>query len=242
MIANDWPMTSHRRLGMIVEPYDDHSAEMVRLVRGVARALGVLLEMYEFEGHAPVLLDERHFKISDTTSRMTSFEFRRHPHIPHETTLRTLVSFLVFRFNMEDSDLILAFTLLEHIMREKRGLLHTYSVRPLLLVCCMIALKVSNDFQVTTRRCLRAVKDVFTTMSVQYASFVEYFLIDLIDWQLPRGTIYTTYSWALWQMGAAPPRLPGGIWQLDAVADSPPPRVFHAHEPTVPEEEEDDKL
>ena len=243
MEADEWPMTSRRRLEMIVEPYEDHDAEMTRLVRGVARALVVLLEMYEFEGHAPVLLDERHFQLSDTNSRMTSFEFRRHPHIPHEQTLRTLVSLLVFRLDMQESDVILAFTLLEHILRLKGGLLHTYSVRPLFLVCCMIALKVSNDAKVTTRRCLRAVDDVFTTTSVQYVSAVEYFVIDLIDWRLPRGTIYTTYSWSLWQMGAAPPRLPGGIWQLDAVADSPPPRVFHAHEtlPTEEEEEEEDE-
>jgi len=116
-------MTSRRRLDMIVEPRDNHDAESTRLIRGVARALGVLLELYEFEGHAPVLLDERHFQLSDTKSRMTSFEFRRHPHIPHEQTLRTLVSLLVFRLDMEESDVILAFTLLEHILRLKGGLL-----------------------------------------------------------------------------------------------------------------------
>ena len=90
----------------------------------------------------------RRFPLCDLGASIPSFEWvELHDDldIPALATIEQLVRLVVTRLHMEVEELVVAVVCLEAFIRAEPALLKRFSLRPLFLSSCILALKVSRD-------------------------------------------------------------------------------------------------
>merc|ERR1712159_523140 len=96
---------------------------------------------------------------------------------------RQIVMVLVARFRMSVAEIGIAYTLVERMVLLNPSLLRCYSVRPIFLGCCVLAVKVSREGAPTNL--LGRVQDVFNLLDVTLLSRIEHQLLEVLDWRMP---------------------------------------------------------
>ena len=190
------------------------SAEECHASLGVAFALSVLLRDFVEPEPVPVpvpmTLNERRTPLCREDSPLVSFIYTEpHDDLPTPSISVTceFVQVLVSRLGMQTAEVVFAYVLVETLVRRAPQAIKTFSVRPVFLTACMVAIKVARDDIVTTRHVFANIEDVFTGLTLRGLIQKEFELMRLLDFRLPNGSIYQRYADAIF---AAANMLAGG--------------------------------
>ena len=110
--------------------------------------------------------------------------------------VREVVEALTHCLRLSNEVLVTAVVVFEKFIRVDPSIVRVYTMRPMLIGACLIALKHNDDF-VDTRRCWRRLRRVFDDLEFDHLLGIEKKLLKLIDYRLPMGIIYQTYAEAL---------------------------------------------
>ena len=110
--------------------------------------------------------------------------------------VREVVEALTHCLRLSSEVLVMAVVVFEKVIRVDPSIVRVYTMRPMLIGACLIALKHADDF-VDTRRCWRRLRQVFDTLEFDHLLAIEEKLLKIIDYRLPMGIIYQTYAEAL---------------------------------------------
>ena len=162
---------------------------------GVAFALRVLLEHFSKPGHIPEVFDERLYPLCGPNAPLGMISFvwsEPHPSIgiPRRCAAFDFVLLVVSRLKMTLKELVLAYAMVEQLVTNQPPAVQTHSLRPIFLIACVIATKVTSDASLSLRSCFRKVRNVFTTTSVPLFVVMERQLLILLHWHVPTGPIH----------------------------------------------------
>ena len=85
-----------------------------------------------------------------------------------------LVLSLAAALDLRTEDLVTAFMLWEQAIRRNPAIVRTYTMRPVLLGCCTVALKVLNDKIVTLTMIRDAVEPLFPALTDPHLKWIEF--------------------------------------------------------------------
>lgn len=171
--------------------------ELVVAVLGVSLALSVLLEDYTEPGWLPATVDEQHVPLNSLFAQLPSFCFTEHYRgVVPICLMRQFVSLLVQRLRMHVGELVMAYALVESVLRNFPTTMRVNSVRPLLLGACFIACKTARDEDLELCQCYESLCDVLD-VDLALLSRIEHQMLELLHWRVPMGPIYQTYANAI---------------------------------------------
>jgi len=178
--------------------------DVAHVALGVACGLRALMRGYLDEGERPKVINERQFPLFGLNAPVASFNWtglEPDLDIPSIHAVRELVLILTTHLGMTSKDLVVAFVCFEECLRRNSAVLRTYTCRPMFIACCVIALKVTNDHETTLKAIHKALKHVFTAMTLLQLKYLEMKVLETMGWHVPMRAVYQTYANAL--IGAA---------------------------------------
>lgn len=180
-------------------------APLRELCAGVAAAVYTLLTHCARPGRTSCIWSERFFPLCSSESRLVSLPWipiKCAKLVPRRVVIEEYLCTLAARLGTVESDLIVAYVLLENLVRLQPSELRVQTTRPLLLVCVIVAMKIGADAIVTTKAAFECVEDVLDATAADHLGRMEWRLMELLDWRLsPDPEVYETYRLAL--LGAA---------------------------------------
>jgi len=164
---------------------------------GIGLAMRALLNHYRELGTRPMVLNERTVPLHDASTAAASFVWTDEIDglgVPHLHACVDLVLSLAAALELRTEDLVTAFMLWEQAIRRNPAIVRTYTMRPVLLGCCTVALKVLNDKIVTLTMIRDAVEPLFPALTDPHLKWIEFKLLETMNWTIPMGPICQTYA------------------------------------------------
>ena len=171
--------------------------------RGVVYAVCELLESSPPPPNwIPQLIDERQWPLCDAHSPLMSFPWVTPFVRPSAREVREYVCLLATRLQMTAGELAMSLALLELLALNHTGIVQPYTLRPLLYATSVVALKLTCDYEIPTRDCYDALKDLFTNTCPRTVARIETQLLVLVDWCVPLDSdVYDVYAADLYNAG-----------------------------------------
>ena len=168
--------------------------------------------------HVPVIWDERDMPLCAIGAPVVSFPWDgsiRDVPLPTLTDVSTVVCMIVDRLCMHASDVVVALVLLQSVCEKHGPVTNRFSLRPILLAACIVALKLTHDSDVSTSGCVEALSEDFTALGTLHAARIEHQLLECLNWEGPSDTDpYRELALALLEWGTpanAPALLPEDV-------------------------------
>ena len=95
--------------------------------------------------------------------------------------------------------LVVAIVCIEEVLRKEPSYLRVYTLRPMLIVACLLAVKLTDDFE-STRRCWKKLREAFDDLDFEWLLVAEQRMALAIDHCFPIGAIYQRYADGLYQL------------------------------------------
>ena len=121
------------------------------------------------------------------------------PHAPHAEQVLEVVQAITHCLDLSSEVLVVAIVCVEEVLRKEPSYLRVYTLRPTLIVACLIAVKLTDDF-VSTRRCWEKLRKAFDDLHFERLLLAEQRMALAIDHRLPIGTIYQRYADGLYEL------------------------------------------
>ena len=176
-------------------------APLRKLCAGAAVAVYTLLTHCARPGKTTCIWSERFFPLCSSESPLVSFPWlpiKCAKLVPRTVLIKEYLCTLAQRLGMVESDLIVAYMLLEKLVRLRPSELRVQTTRPLLLVCAIVAMKIGSDATITTGAALECVEDVLDATTADNLGHMEWRLMELLDWRTSLDPkLYETYQLAL---------------------------------------------
>ena len=86
---------------------------------------------------------------------------------PPMGVMKTFVMALAFRLRLSTAELVMAYAFVERALVENPSLMRTYSVRPMFLGGCVLATKLTRDYDFRIREIYERIDDVLNTMHIR---------------------------------------------------------------------------
>lgn len=177
------------------------------LYRGAGTVLGRLV--HETAPRArftrvPALLDEAMCPLCDTTAPLRRFlwDGSAPMQLPRVSDVAEVALLVFLQMRMDAHEVVLAVVLLQSLVDRHGAVLQARSARPSFLAACVLALKMTTDYDVTTCECYDAVADHFTALSPLLLARAEEQLLQLLDWRFPNDPeLYENCARALSRAG-----------------------------------------
>ena len=81
--------------------------------------------------------------------------------------MKTFVMALAFRLRLSTAELVMAYAFVERALRVNPSLMRIYSVRPMFLGGCVLATKLTRDYDFRMRNIYERIDDVLNTMDIR---------------------------------------------------------------------------
>lgn len=181
---------------------DDPSAV---LWRGVADGLWQLLEGASSKTpRPPILLDEHRIPLCADDSPLVSVPWTV-LEAPRKNDSRRFVFAVLDGLQMTPRCAVTAMVLLETIIRVRPKVFCPRSARPLLVACCVLALKLTWDAEVLTNAVFEPLEDLLTGIGPVECARMEEQVLHLLDWRVPNDPkVYELYARELVCTGLRP--------------------------------------
>ena len=122
--------------------------------------------------------------------------------------------------NLSSEVLVVAIVCIEKVLRKHPTYLRVYTLRPMLIAACLIALKFTDDY-VDTRKCWKKLRAAFDDLDFDWLLVAEEQMVMAIDHHLPMGITYQNYADAMYRVAnersgeerTAPRMLDNEVWQ-----------------------------
>ena len=110
---------------------------------------------------------------------------------------------------LEAHEVVIVMTLLESLVFGHGAIVQPFSVRPVLIAACILALKLTRDADVSTAWCIRRIDARFTELTPLLGARIERQLLESLNWRVPNDpAVYERHTHALLAEGAPPDALP----------------------------------
>lgn len=162
---------------------------------GVAFAMRVLMERFSEPGPVPPIFDERVYPLCGAPAPygiVSCVWTERHAGlpVPHQSAVHDLVLLVVSRLQLTLKELVLAYAIVEQLVNNHPVCAQAQSMRPIFLIACVIATKVTNDLAYRVGTAYKRVHDVFTATSLPLMKVMEEQLLFMLNFDLPIGDIH----------------------------------------------------
>ena len=161
---------------------------------GVAYAMHVLLEHFGEPGRVPENFDERRHPLCGPNAPLGIVSFVWTDHmpflpLPRFHTVHDFVLLVVSRLQLTLKEVVLAYGILEQLVNDQPVYAQAHCLRPIFLIACVIANKVTNDVPYYIGSCYDDLRDVFTATSIPLMKRMERQLLFLLGFDMPVGAI-----------------------------------------------------
>ena len=158
---------------------------------GVAYAMHVLLEHLAEPGRVPDVFDERRHPLCGPNAPLgiVSFVWTDLP-VPRLHIIHDFVLLVVSRLQLTLKEVVLAYGILEQLVKDQPVYAQAHCLRPIFLIACVIATKVTNDVPYFIGRCYDDLRDVLTATSIRLMKRMERQLLFILGFKLPVGNIH----------------------------------------------------
>ena len=163
---------------------------------GVAYAMRVLMQQFAQPGHVPEVFDERQgfYPLCGPNAPhgIISFVWTEHHTrmMPRLHIVHDFVLLVVSRLQLTLKELVLGYGIVEKLIVSRPTCAQAHCLRPIFLIACEIAAKVTNDVPHTIGHCYDSLSDVFTATSVSTMKVMERKLLFMLQFRLPTGAIH----------------------------------------------------
>ena len=143
------------------------------------------------QGWLPTLFNERLTPLSGIGAPIPGFCFTEPHHdleAPPEGVITTFVLAIVSRLGLQVEELIMAYAFVERALMENPTLMRSYSVRPMFVGGCVLAMKLARDDELKLRELHERLDDVLNVLSI-YALVRAY-----APWPLPTAPAHAPAS------------------------------------------------
>ena len=183
----------------------DSDDPIATLWRGVADALWQLLESVSSETPTlPALLDEHRVPLCACDSPFVSVPWTV-AEAPRQHDARRFAVAVLDGLEMTPRCAVTAVVLLETLIRTRPGVFCPRSARPLVVACCVLALKFTLDAEVLTNAVFEPLEDLLTGIGPRECAAMEEQVLRLLDWRLPNDPrVYELYARELVRVGLRP--------------------------------------
>ena len=183
----------------------DSDDPIAALWRGVADAVWQLLETVASETpRPPPLLDEHRLPLCADDSVLVSVPWTA-SEAPRKSDSRRFVIAVLDGLQMTPRCAVTTIVLLEALIRKRRDVFCPRSARPLVLACCVLALKLTWDAEVLTNAVFEPLEDLLTGIGPVECARMEEQVLNLLDWRVPNDPrIYELYARELAYAGLRP--------------------------------------
>jgi len=175
--------------GAIPVPDVAMPADMTFTCLGVAFAMRVLLEHFAEPGRVPEVFDERRHPLCGPNAPPGIVSFVWTDHMPRLHTVHDFVLLVVSRLKLTLKEVVLAYGILEQLVNDQPVYAQAHCLRPIFLIACVIANKVTNDVPYYIGSCYDDLRDVFTATSIPLMKRMERQLLFLLGFDMPVGAI-----------------------------------------------------
>ena len=172
----------------------------LKIIRGIASALVILIDASDSDHHS--LFDE--FSLSlplcDPDLHIISFslqhgrgskQFRRY-------SIETFLKHLAVTMQFDMRELVLAFIILESIVRKDSKLLTNQTVRLLFITTASFAMKLSYDCEITTVDVFNLLQDLVIGIDCNMLQKMERHVLSILNYSLPVASQYMHESCILY--------------------------------------------
>ena len=175
------------------------------LWRGVAEALWQLLETVSSKTpKPPPVLDEHRLPLCADDSPLVSVQWTA-AEAPRKSDSRRFVFAMLDGLQMSPRCAVTAIVLLEMLIRTRRDVFCPRSARPLVVACCVLALKLTWDAEVLTNAVFEPLEDLLTGIGPVECARMEKQVLNLLDWRVPNDPkLYELYARELVYIGLRP--------------------------------------
>jgi hypothetical protein len=128
---------------------------------------------------------------------------------PAFTAVAEMARAILEGLRLDAHEVVIAVALLESLVVRHGNVVQPYSVRPVLLAVCILALKLTRDADVSTACCVRRVEARFTALTPLLGARIERQLLEYLNWRVPNDpAVYERHTLALLAQGAPPDTVP----------------------------------
>ena len=197
--CHTWPLASADPRAALQLARDDAVAAALKTAcADVAAAVLTLLTHYARRGPTSAVWSERVVPLCGAASPLVSFLWvpstPKTP-LPRATLMEKYLCTLAERLDLRAADLVAAYVLLERVVLKCPSELRLATARPLLLVCIVIAMKMSTDARLSTGLVFECIKDVLDAVAVEDVCAMEWRLMQILDWRVPLDrSVYKLYE------------------------------------------------
>lgn len=167
-----------------------HSCAATPLVEGVAFATLQLLLHHSRPGKRPPReIDERVRPLTYVDcANLRSFLYedpKLHLPYPRQSAVEEFLSSVVDALRLDETELLVAYVILERVVGRLPHVLYTHTVRPLLVGACVLATLQCSDHYKTTGWCYRKLKELLTRTSDEAFEAMVMKTFELTKWWIP---------------------------------------------------------
>ena len=189
------------RLGSGVHMHPPTDSFVAHALWGAARAVIRLCQGWGLDGGAMLpLLDERRFPLSPNDlheNRPIEWIWKQTGRAPPERAMHEHLALINRRVMGGVSELVVTVLLVDNLARQRPTWLQPHGLRMLTLVTTILAHKIVRETDVRTCDYCGAMLDLWPELSVERVGRIEYKVMDVFGWHLPRGTVYQIYADAI---------------------------------------------
>ena len=175
--------------------------------RGVAHAVHTLLINQQQgllpqpdEDELPLAIDERFMPLCNVGAPLFSVDYPLVSfvwnEIPPVEVAHDFVCVLAENLTTVQ-ELVVAYVLFEKAIRSPTTVLASFTVRPLLVACVVLAVKITGDEEVSNAFQASCLRSDFTALTARHLLELERQVLVLVEHHIPTGPIYQTYADAL---------------------------------------------
>ena len=193
---------------------------------GVAFALRVLLESFGQPGPVPIIFNERVCPLCGAKAPLgviSSIWADAHSALPlplpRQSAVHDFVLLVVSRLELTLKELVIAYAIVEQLTINQPTCAQAHSLRPIFLISCVIAIKITHDVRYEVGMSFDSVRDVFTKTSIPMMKLMEKEVLSMLNFDLPIGNIHQLCA-------PNPTREPTGYKSHGLL---PPPSLSAAH-------------
>jgi len=162
--------------------------------------------------YVPALWDERVVPLCDHGAPVISFWWDGSAPAgaaPAFADVAEMVRAILEGLRLDAHEVVIAVALLESLLAKHGDVVQLFSVRPVLLAVCILALKLTRDAAVSTACCVRRIEARLTALTPLLGARIERQLLEYLHWRVPNDpAVYERHTLALLAAGAPPGALP----------------------------------
>ena len=190
VVPFSWP----QRAAPQPTPVNERVDTTAHVVAGIGCAVRALVLHWGVYGSTYTLFDERTLEHKLCTEQnIVDFCWTDPPNLfpadAHAALCKTaivqMIDQMVLRTGAEAAELVFAFSLFEHAIRRRNAVFRPSNVRLLFLSCFSIAIKYSNDLNVSTNDVFKCISDIVTGIDARELARLEWGVLRIVNYSVP---------------------------------------------------------